>query len=69
MQPHTSTESVETGCQPVITRWRLFTFSLVGPREQVEWRGQVFRVYGMPEMWEPAFCRTRFWGRLVEVEG
>jgi hypothetical protein len=69
MQPRTSSDPVETGRQPKITRWRLFTFSAVGPRDRVEWRGRTFRVDGTPEMWEPAFGRTRFWVELVEVEG
>ncbi|WP_154697241.1 hypothetical protein [Lentzea guizhouensis] len=69
MQPHTGSEPVEAGRQPVISRWRLFTYAPVGPRDQVEWRGRTFRIDGMPEVWEPAFGRPRFWVRLVEVEG
>ncbi|WP_154697153.1 hypothetical protein [Lentzea guizhouensis] len=57
MQPHVSAEPAETGRQPVITRWRLFTYDQVGPREQAEWRGRTFRVDGTPEMWEPRYGR------------
>lgn len=69
MQPAGSSEPVETGRQPEITTWRLFTFSPVGSREQVEWRGRTFRIDGEPLMWEPPFGRRRFWVLLIEVEG
>ncbi|KJK50422.1 hypothetical protein UK23_10495 [Lentzea aerocolonigenes] len=69
MQPQTSAEPVETGRQAEVTRWRLFTYAAVGSREQVEWRGRTFRVDGTPEIWAPAFGPTRFWVKLVEVEG
>ncbi|TWP47432.1 hypothetical protein FKR81_32485 [Lentzea tibetensis] len=69
MQPVTSDEPVEPGRQPVITTWRLFTFSPVGARERVEWKARPYRVDGEPEAWEPRPGRARYWVRLIEVEG
>lgn len=69
LQPLGSTEPVEPGRRPVVTRWRLFTIEPVTARKRIEWRGRVLAIEGEPDPFEPRFRLVHYETRLRHVEG
>ncbi|MFD1045653.1 hypothetical protein ACFQ1S_08770 [Kibdelosporangium lantanae] len=69
LQPAGSRDDPQPGRQPVISTWRLFTFSPIHARERIEWQGRALDVQGEPDAWAPRPGRTHYEAKLSTVEG